>query len=116
MNKTDHSSKRKSQDELPMEELEIGGAIYKTRLTSKFRNREKWIRPDQRKIEAIIPGTIREIMVVEGSEVTQGTPLLILEAMKMNNKVLSPMDGIIKKIHVSEGDLVSKSHLLLEFK
>lgn len=99
-----------------MEELVIGGATYQTRLTSKFRNREKWIRPDDRKIEAIIPGTIQEIMVGEGSEVTHGTPLLILEAMKMSNKILSPMDGIIKKIHVSVGEQVAKSHLLLEFK
>ena len=94
----------------------IGGATYQTRLNSKFRNREKWSRPDERLVEAVIPGTIQEIMIEEGSEVVHGTPLLILEAMKMRNKVLSPMDGTIKKIHVSVGDQVAKFHLLLEFK
>jgi len=116
MSKTEKTSKSKSADKSPMEELVIGGAVYQTRLTFKFRNRKTWSRPDERKIEAIIPGTIQNIMVEEGAEVTQGATLMILEAMKMSNKVLSPMDGIIKKIHVSVGDQVAKSRLLLEFK
>ncbi len=40
---------------------------------------------------------------------------MILEAMKMENKLLSPMDGMIKKIHVSKGDQVAKFQLLVEF-
>ena len=94
----------------------IGGATYTTRLNSKFRNRETWRRPDVRKVVAVIPGTIQNIMVKEGAEVTQGTPLMILEAMKMENKVLSPIDGVIKKINVSKGEMVPKAHILLEFK
>jgi len=99
-----------------MEELIIGGATYTTRLNYKFRNRETWRRPDVRKVEAVIPGTIQNIMVKEGAEVIQGTPLMILEAMKMENKVLSPIDGVIKKINVLEGEMVPKAHILLEFK
>ena len=97
-----------------MESLEIGGALYATRLTSKFRNREPWKRPDEKSIEAFIPGTIQRIMVKEGQEVSTGTPLLILEAMKMRNEVLSPVNGMIRKIHVSEGEMVPKSYLLVE--
>ena len=97
-----------------MESLEIGSTLYVTRLTSKFRNRVHWQRPDERRVEAFIPGTIQRIMVKEGQNVSTGTPLLILEAMKMRNEVLSPGDGIIKKIHVSEGEMVPKSHLLVE--
>ena len=97
-----------------MESLEIGNALYKTRLTAKFRNRELWQRPDEKRIEAYIPGTIQRIMAEEGQEVKAGTPLLILEAMKMRNEVLSPLSGVIKKIHVSEGEMVPKSHLLIE--
>ena len=65
-------------------------------------------------IKAIIPGTIQRIMAKEGEEVTAGTPLLILEAMKMRNEVLSPVNGVVTKIHVSEGEMVSKAHLLIE--
>jgi biotin carboxyl carrier protein len=97
-----------------MESLVIGGATYATRLTAKFRNRPFWQRPDEKRIEAFIPGTIQHIMAREGQEVKAGTPLLILEAMKMRNEVLSPLDGVIKKIHVSEGEMVPKSHLLME--
>jgi biotin carboxyl carrier protein len=112
------SNKEKSSEKRPanplMESLEIGSAIYTTRLTAKFKNRKIWQKPDENRIEAIIPGTIQLIMVKEGEKVSAGTPLLILEAMKMRNEVLSPVDGLIKKIHVSVGEMVSKSHLLIE--
>lgn len=98
-----------------MEQLEIGNVIYQTRLTSKFRNRVIWQRPDVRKVDSIIPGNIQRIMVKEGDEVSPGTPMLILEAMKMRNEILSPLQGIIKKIYVSEGDMVPKDHLMIEF-
>ena len=98
----------------PMEELEIGSAIYQTRLTSKFLGRKSWKRPDERKIFAIIPGTIQKVMVQEGDMVSAGTPLMILEAMKMRNEVRSPIGGVIRKIYVAEGELVPKAHLLLE--
>jgi biotin carboxyl carrier protein len=98
-----------------MEQLEIGNVIYETRLTSKFRNRPIWQRPDVRKVNSIIPGNIQRIMVKEGDEVSPGTPMLILEAMKMRNEILAPLQGIIKKIYVSEGDMVPKSHLMIEF-
>lgn len=115
MSNKDKSTK-KSQSVPAMESLEIGSALYTTRLTAKFRNREHWQRPDEKKIEAFIPGTIQRIMVKEGQEVDTGTPLLILEAMKMRNEVLSPLKGKIKKIHVNEGEMVPKSHLLMEIK
>ena len=98
-----------------MEQLEIGNVIYQTRLTNKFRNRVIWQRPDVRRVNSIIPGNIQRIMVKEGDEVSAGTPMLILEAMKMRNEILSPFQGTIKNIHVSEGDMVPKAHLLLEF-
>ncbi len=100
--------------ETRMESLEIGGALYKTRLTKKFKNRENWKKHDERKVVSVIPGTIQRIMVQKGEKVQAGTPLLILEAMKMRNEVLAPVAGTITGIHVSEGEMVPKSHLLLE--
>lgn len=97
-----------------MESLEIGSNIYKTRLTAKFKNREIWVKPDEKRIEAVIPGNIQRIMAKEGDEVSAGTPLLILEAMKMRNEVLAPFTGVVRKIHVSEGEMVPKAHLLIE--
>ena len=114
MSNKEQSSKKSPASNAPMESLEIGSATYTTRLTAKFKNRNLWHKPDEKRIEAIIPGTIQRIMAKEGEEVTAGTPLLILEAMKMRNEVLSPLDGVVLKIHVSEGEMVPKSHLLIE--
>ena len=114
MSNKEKSSKKIPGSELPMESLEIGSNIYTTRLTAKFKNREIWVKPDEKKIEAVIPGNIQRIMAKEGEEVTAGTPLLILEAMKMRNEILAPLTGIVRKIHVSEGEMVPKAHLLIE--
>ena len=78
MGKSENSLKNKSGLDPAMEELVIGGATYTTRLNSKFKNREIWSRPDERKVKAVIPGEIKKIMIKEAVEVTQATPLFIL--------------------------------------
>ncbi len=114
MSNKEKSSTKSPTSEPRMELLEIGSALYTTRLTTKFRNRVLWQKPNERRIEAVIPGIIQRIMAKEGDEVAAGTPLLILEAMKMRNEVLAPVAGVVRKIHVTEGEMVSKSHLLIE--
>jgi pyruvate carboxylase subunit B len=64
-------------------------------------------------IRAPMPGRITSILVKEGEAVETGTPLLILEAMKMQNELTSPTSGLVKSIHVREGDAVKKDSLLL---
>lgn len=98
-----------------MEELEIGGAIYSTRLTSKFKNRKSWELPNERKIFSVIPGTIQKVMVSDGEKVAIGDSMMILEAMKMRNEVKATHNGIVKRVNVKEGEHVSKAYLLLEF-
>ena len=66
-------------------------------------------------IKAPMPGLILEINVKVGQEVKEDTPLLILEAMKMENIITSPRDGIIKSVSVNKGDAVEKNQLLIEF-
>lgn len=114
MSKQDKKDQKIDSPQLPMEELEIGGAVYTTRLTAKFKNRKNWEPHDQSKILAVIPGTIQEVMVKEGDEVVAGESMLILEAMKMRNEIKAPRQGRIKKINVEQGEQVSKSYLLVE--
>ncbi len=114
MSKEKHPAKPDPGGERPLEELIIGGAVYQTQITRKFRNRTVWKKPDMLKVEAVIPGTIQRILVEEGQEVTAGEPLLILEAMKMRNEVLSPVAGLVKHIYVREGEHVPKARLLVE--
>ena len=66
-------------------------------------------------IEAPMPGLILDILVEEGQEVKEEDQLLILEAMKMENIITSPRNGVIKKIGVNTGDAVDKKQLLIEF-
>lgn len=66
-------------------------------------------------INAPMPGLILEIHVKIGQEVKENDPLLILEAMKMENVIVSPREGIIKSIAVEKGNAVDKNQLLIEF-
>jgi biotin carboxyl carrier protein len=65
-------------------------------------------------IHALIPGLISKLFVFEGENVKMGQKLIILEAMKMENEIASPIDGIIKKIYVNSGDKVDKGSLIME--
>lgn len=66
-------------------------------------------------LKAPIPGLITDILVEPGASVKEGEGLLILEAMKMENKLTSDHDGVIKSIAVKKGDTVEKGMILIEF-
>ncbi len=66
-------------------------------------------------IIAPMPGLILDIHVKEGELVTEDSPLLILEAMKMENVITSPREGVIKSIDVKMGDTVDKKQLLISY-
>ncbi len=87
---------------------------YKTLLTKKFLNREKYEEKDPRQVRAFIPGTIKKIYVSQDKKIKAGDKLVILEAMKMKNIITSPLDGIVKNIHVKQGEIVAKNALIIE--
>lgn len=66
-------------------------------------------------LKAPMPGLVLEIAVKVGQEVAKGDTLLILEAMKMENVIKSPTDGVIKSIAVNKADTVEKNQLILNF-
>ena len=66
-------------------------------------------------VKAPMPGLIHSIKTTVGAAVKKGDPLLILEAMKMENVIKSPGDGIVAQIHVGEKDSVDKNALLVSF-
>lgn len=65
-------------------------------------------------IKAPMPGLIVDVMVKEGQEIFEGTPLLVLSAMKMENIILSQGDGIVKSIEVKKDEAVEKGQLIIE--
>jgi len=89
---------------------------FLTTFTKKFSNRKPYVPPDLKKVFAFIPGTIIKVHVKEKHKVKKGDPLLVFQAMKMNNILLAPINGVIKKINCKAGDSVPKSQILVEFK
>jgi len=65
-------------------------------------------------VGAPLPGNIFKVLVKEGDTVKSGDKLLIMEAMKMENDVLSEADGTIKSVKVKEGDSVLQGDILVE--
>ena len=65
-------------------------------------------------INAPMPGLIVEVTVESGQTVQQGETLIILESMKMQNELKSPVDGVVGSIHVSADQAVNKNDLLVE--
>jgi len=66
-------------------------------------------------VKAPMPGLVLDILVTPGQEVVKDTPLVILEAMKMENVLKSPGEGKIKSLGVKKGDAVEKNTVLLTF-
>ena len=66
-------------------------------------------------IKAPMPGLVLNIMIKEGSKVKKGEPVLVLEAMKMENILKSPCDGIVKSCNVEKGKSVEKNEVLIRF-
>ncbi|OIP02131.1 MAG: hypothetical protein AUJ98_02480 [Bacteroidetes bacterium CG2_30_33_31] len=94
----------------------IGDATYRTILTTKFKSRKAYSKIKIKEIHSFIPGTITEINIKAGSKVAKGDIILILEAMKMKNKIIAPMAGIIESVNVKIGDIVPKNSLLAVIK
>jgi biotin carboxyl carrier protein len=61
-----------------------------------------------------MPGKILNVMALIGEQVDKGQTLLILEAMKMENRICSPVDGIVSAIHYEAGDQVNQGAILIE--
>jgi biotin carboxyl carrier protein len=94
--------------------LNIDTSLYKTRISNKFQNRKPYKSPDPKVILSFIPGTVLKILIIPGQNVTKGQDLMVIDAMKMQNKLKCNMDGKVKSIAVKKGDRVSKGTVLLE--
>jgi len=65
-------------------------------------------------VNSPMPGLIVKIPVAIGDQVTEGTTLAIVEAMKMQNELRAPRDGVVKKINFKEGDQVDALQVIVE--
>ncbi len=65
-------------------------------------------------IKTQMPGRVVRVLVAEGDVVAKGTPLVVVEAMKMENEIKSPRDGTISRVAINAGDLVEARAVLVE--
>jgi biotin carboxyl carrier protein len=65
-------------------------------------------------LTAPMPGQVRAVNVSEGDKVNKGQTLLLLEAMKMEIRIQSPQDGIVKKLFVQQGQTVEREQILVD--
>jgi len=93
--------------------LNIDSSLYQTRISKQFENRKPYQPADPKIILSFIPGTVTDIFVTEGQEVKKGQNLMILDAMKMQNRLKCIMDGKVKSIAVIKGAKVSKGTVLM---
>ncbi len=63
-------------------------------------------------VEAEMPGKVVKLHVAAGQPVREGQGVVVVEAMKMENEISSPIDGIVKEIPVSEGQTVETGAVL----
>ena len=64
-------------------------------------------------VHAPIPGSVVRLLVAEGDQVPAGAAVVVLEAMKMQNELLSTNGGVVSKVRVAEGDTVAAGQTLV---
>lgn len=100
--------------------VEINGNSYQFSIETPFSMKRKKIIEKRKgkiktvQLEAPMPGKIIDILVEEGAQIQQGEPILILEAMKMQNEILADHNGKIEKIFVKAEESVMKDDILVE--
>lgn len=100
--------------------VKVNGIEYKFSLESIFSylrqnmlNKEKDSTADN-SIKSQMPGKIVDVFMSEGDLVNEGEPILSLEAMKMQNEINAPFNGVIRKIYVVPGQSVMQDEMLVE--
>lgn len=69
---------------------------------------------DEGGLIAPMPGKVLEVLVAQGDVVEAGTPLMVLEAMKMEHRIVAAADGTVMAVHYEAGDQVAQGAVLLD--
>ena len=64
-------------------------------------------------VKAPLQGTVMKVLVKPGDSVKKGSPVCVIEALKMENDVPAPADGVVASVNVKSGDSVKTDEVLL---
>lgn len=91
----------------------LAGHTY-TLSTGGRARRQRGPDPGGGSLTASMPGQVIALHVQVGDRVERGAPLVLLEAMKMEQRILAPATGVVTAIHCRVGDVVERGQLLVE--
>lgn len=101
--------------------VKVNGRDYEVALSDRYDELLKSLGMDKvlsakvNEMKAPMPGLVLDIRVSEGQAISKGEPIIVLEAMKMENILKSPADVVVKKIVVKKGLAVEKGQILVTF-
>lgn len=93
----------------------VGGRDYAITLTDPKRRHaggDKGLEVSGQ-LTAHMPGKVVRVLLTAGTEVEEGTAILVVEAMKMQNEMKAPRAGVIKSVNVAEGDTVNAGDVMV---
>ena len=101
--------------------FEVNGSVREIVVEDKneivhVNKKPKADKSDPKQIGSSIPGTVCQIFVKKGDKVDVNTPLLVVEAMKIETTIVSKTAGVVDEIFVTEGEKVNSEDLLVTFK
>jgi biotin carboxyl carrier protein len=94
--------------------LKLMSGSYQTTLNKMYTQRKPWHEENPGLVKAFMPGTVEEVRVSVGDQVKEGDVLIIFRAMKMNNRMLAPVAGTVKRVGAKTGENVPKGTELVE--
>ncbi|MEZ4734335.1 MAG: biotin/lipoyl-containing protein [Caldilineaceae bacterium] len=99
----------------PMRYIWLNGASWAAHRVTAARRRHRPGQPAATgNITAPMPGQILELFVTVGATVTQGDPLLVLSAMKMENRLIAPQTGVVTTVDCTVGETVQRGQRLVQ--
>jgi biotin carboxyl carrier protein len=91
----------------------VNGRLFRVEKRSAMKMlREEKGRQKKRDVKITMPGRIVQVLAVLGEEVQEGQPILVLEAMKMQNEIKAPQAGQLTKVCFQAGDYVEAGSVL----
>jgi len=100
-------------------EVRLGGERYAVRAESWQERAASHAAAGQnalaRSISAVMPGRIVRVLCEVGAHVAANAPLIVIEAMKMQNELCAKSDAVVRAVHVELGQAVERGAILIEF-
>lgn len=101
--------------------VELEGRAYRIRVDDERTHELRALTAEMgsgdvvQELRAPMPGLVVRVAVQTGDRVSQGDPLVVMEAMKMENELRAEVAGVVDEVHVSEGTTVDRDDVLVTF-